>query len=161
MHSLTFIFLAWVIGFGACAFLVRERLCQALLNKNVPLLVGYYSLVLPIILIEESLTIEVPYFLGHSSDGNHFFDLLLLALSCSTHHKGQQLADNHPLWFIGMGERISARGTYSSDERFGLRDHEHSLLANLCGDGNTAILLCAKVFERTSIMKTIFVSSQS
>ena len=64
MHSLTFIFLAWVIGFGACAFLVRERLCQALLNKNVPLLVGYYSLVLPIILIEESLTIEVPYFWG-------------------------------------------------------------------------------------------------
>ena len=64
MHSLTFIFLAWVIGFGTCAFLVRERLCQALLNKNVPLLVGYYSLVLPIILIEEALTIEVPYFWG-------------------------------------------------------------------------------------------------
>jgi hypothetical protein len=58
------VFLAWVIGFGAFSFLARERLSRAFLNKKIPVLAGYYLLVIPIILIEESLTIEVPYFWG-------------------------------------------------------------------------------------------------
>jgi hypothetical protein len=61
-HSLLLVFIIWVVGFGSFSIKARERIAQAASRIKAPIVVKYYLLLLPVILLEEALTIEVPYF---------------------------------------------------------------------------------------------------
>jgi hypothetical protein len=63
-HPLWLVFIVWVVGFGLFSILTRTQISRMLLKVGLPVIAGYYILLLPIIMIEESLTIEVPYFWG-------------------------------------------------------------------------------------------------
>lgn len=63
-HSLTFVFVVWVLGFGAFSIATRKIIAQNIARWKLPIIVKYYLILTPIILLEEALTIEVPYFWG-------------------------------------------------------------------------------------------------
>lgn len=58
------VFLIWVVGFGAVSLLVRRGVADLVDELRLPRLFKYYAIATPIILMEEALTIEVPYFWG-------------------------------------------------------------------------------------------------
>ena len=66
MRRLTLLefFLVWVAGFGGLSILVRRRVAAWAGRWRLPRPVIYYALATPIVLAEEALTIEVPYFWG-------------------------------------------------------------------------------------------------
>lgn len=58
------VFLIWVVGFGGVSILARRK-AVALINRiRLPRLAKYYIIATPVILLEEALTIEAPYFWG-------------------------------------------------------------------------------------------------
>ncbi len=63
-HSLVVIFIVWVLGFGAFSIASRKGIAKYVAHFNMPRFLKYYLILTPIILLEESLTIEVPYFWG-------------------------------------------------------------------------------------------------
>lgn len=63
-HPLWLVFLVWVLGFGSISIFARNRITRFLLNSKSPFIISYFVLIIPIVLIEKSLTIEVPYFWG-------------------------------------------------------------------------------------------------
>jgi len=60
--SLVSVFFVWVVGFGLLSVLLRGRVSRLLLWSRLPRIVNYYILLTPLVLIEESLTCESPYF---------------------------------------------------------------------------------------------------
>ena len=62
--TLTQVFLLWVLGFGTLAWCTRRRVAALARRTHLPRVLNYYLLVTPVILLEEALTIEVPYFWG-------------------------------------------------------------------------------------------------
>jgi hypothetical protein len=64
MDPLLRVVIIWIIGFGTISILIKERVSKKLIELGIPLPAGYYLLVTPIILMEEALTIEGPYFWG-------------------------------------------------------------------------------------------------
>ena len=78
-RSLTWIVLVWVLGVGALSVALKDKVASIVVGLRIPVLVGYYLLVTPLILIEEALTIQVPYFWGIVPMIGAFY-LLFLAL---------------------------------------------------------------------------------
>ena len=62
--TLSQVFLIWVAGFGTASLMARHRLADLVEGLRLPRIIKYYAIATPIILIEEALTIEVPYFWG-------------------------------------------------------------------------------------------------
>ena len=62
--TLTQVFLFWVLGFGSLFWFLRKPISRWLGKFSLPHIVNYYSILLPVILLEEAFTIEVPYFWG-------------------------------------------------------------------------------------------------
>lgn len=60
--SLTAVFLLWVCGISVLFLLIRDRVCAVLLRSPLPVIVNYYLLLTPLVLAEEYLTCELPYF---------------------------------------------------------------------------------------------------
>jgi hypothetical protein len=60
--DLIIVFLVWVVGFGGLSIAVRGRLGRAMRGWPVWPIVAYFALVVPIVLVEEALTVEEPYF---------------------------------------------------------------------------------------------------
>ena len=58
------VFLIWVAGFGTVSILARRKVATLASEVRLPCVVKYYIIATPIILLEESLTLEVPYFWG-------------------------------------------------------------------------------------------------
>ncbi len=58
------IFLVWILGFGAFSIASRKVIAKSVAHFHMPILIKYYLILTPIILLEEALTIEVPYFWG-------------------------------------------------------------------------------------------------
>ena len=58
------VFLIWVIGFGTISLMVRKKFAILVDRFRFPRVVKYYLVAIPIILMEESLTIKVPFFWG-------------------------------------------------------------------------------------------------
>lgn len=63
-HSLTFVFVVWVLGFGMLSLATRNVVARNVARWKLPLIFKYYLILTPIVLLEEALTIEVPYFWG-------------------------------------------------------------------------------------------------
>jgi hypothetical protein len=63
-HSLLMVFIVWVVDFGSFSVAARKQVAQAAARIKAPIVVKYYLLLLPVVLLEEVLTIEVPYFWG-------------------------------------------------------------------------------------------------
>ena len=63
-HSLLFVFIVWVCGFGIFSCLARRVIYFQVKRLHLSPLLSYLLILFPIILIEEYLTIEVPYFWG-------------------------------------------------------------------------------------------------
>ena len=62
--SLSQVCAIWVLGFGLLSLVAMKRIATWLNRVRLPIVVKYYLLVIPIVLLEEVLTIEVPYFWG-------------------------------------------------------------------------------------------------
>lgn len=62
--SLPEIFLVWVVGIGTGSILLKQRIASLARLIPLPCLVMYGIIATPLILLEEALTIEVPYFWG-------------------------------------------------------------------------------------------------
>ncbi len=62
--TLTQVFLLWVLGFGTLAWFTRKHVAALARRTHLPRVVNYYLVLTPVILLEEALTIEVPYFWG-------------------------------------------------------------------------------------------------
>jgi len=58
------VFLIWVSGFGTLSIVARRKVAALAGRAPLPRIVNYYIIATPIILLEEALTIEVPYFWG-------------------------------------------------------------------------------------------------
>ncbi len=64
LMRLLIIFLVWVLGFGTFSIVFRKTIAKYVIHFNLPVFLKYYLILTPIILLEEALTIEVPYFWG-------------------------------------------------------------------------------------------------
>lgn len=64
MAELTYVFLFWVLGFGKLSYIIKHKIAEFFLKSKLPRLVNYLLILTPIVLIEEALTIETPYFWG-------------------------------------------------------------------------------------------------
>lgn len=62
--TLAEVFVYWVLGFGGLSLLTRKAVARLARKTRLPRIVNYYLILTPVILIEEALTIEVPYFWG-------------------------------------------------------------------------------------------------
>ncbi len=62
--TLSQVFLIWVAGFGTVSLMARHRLTDLVEGLRLPRMMKYYLIATPMILMEEALTIEVPYFWG-------------------------------------------------------------------------------------------------
>jgi hypothetical protein len=62
--TLAEVFVYWVLGFGAFSLCTRKAVARVARKTRLPRIVSYYLILTPVILIEEALTIEVPYFWG-------------------------------------------------------------------------------------------------
>jgi hypothetical protein len=62
--SLLQVFLIWVAGFGTLSLALRRRVADLVDGLRLPRIIKYLAIATPIILMEEALTIEVPYFWG-------------------------------------------------------------------------------------------------
>jgi hypothetical protein len=62
--TLSQVFLIWVAGFGTVSLMARQRLADLVEGLRLPRMIKYYAIATPIILMEEALTMEVPYFRG-------------------------------------------------------------------------------------------------
>ena len=60
--SLTTVFILWVCGISLLFLLARDRVCTVLLQSPFPAVLNYYLVVTPLVLVEEYLTCELPYF---------------------------------------------------------------------------------------------------
>ncbi len=58
------VFLVWILGFGVFSIAFRKMIARYIAYLNIPVFLKYYLILTPIILLEEALTIEVPYFWG-------------------------------------------------------------------------------------------------
>lgn len=62
--SLLTIFTLWVLGFGSLSHIAKFAIEQRVNALKIPIILRYYLVLTPIVLLEEALTIEVPYFWG-------------------------------------------------------------------------------------------------
>jgi hypothetical protein len=62
--SITQVFIVWVLGFGAFSLWSKKFIAQAVNRLNLPSLFKYFLVLTPVALLEESLTIQQPYFWG-------------------------------------------------------------------------------------------------
>lgn len=62
--TLSQVFVIWVAGFGTVSLMARHRLTDLVEGVRLPRMIKYYAIATPIILMEEALTMEVPYFWG-------------------------------------------------------------------------------------------------
>lgn len=60
--SLTFIFFIWIIGFGILSFILKEKIYNYFLKIKLPQIIIFLTIATPLILIEEFLTCETPFF---------------------------------------------------------------------------------------------------
>ncbi len=58
------VFVIWVAGFGTVSFMARRPVAKWVDRLYLPHVIKYYIIATPVILLEEALTIEVPYFWG-------------------------------------------------------------------------------------------------
>ncbi|MBI5723084.1 MAG: hypothetical protein HZA50_03920 [Planctomycetes bacterium] len=64
MEPLLLVFVVWVLGFGTFSIVSRKVVATTVARFHAPKIVNYYLILTPIILLEEALNIEVPYFWG-------------------------------------------------------------------------------------------------
>ena len=64
--SLLQVFLIWVAGFGTLSLALRRRVADLVDGTRLPRIIKYLAIATPIILMEEALTIEIPYFRAFS-----------------------------------------------------------------------------------------------
>ncbi len=60
--SLTQVFLLWIIGFGIFSITMRKIVARVFLKSKLPRIINYYIILTPLVLIEEYLTCEIPFF---------------------------------------------------------------------------------------------------
>jgi hypothetical protein len=60
--SLTVVFLIWVCGFSLLFCLLRDHVVRIASRSPLPVPVNYYLILTPLVLAEEFLTCETPYF---------------------------------------------------------------------------------------------------
>ncbi|MCK5615679.1 hypothetical protein KAR91_78165 [Candidatus Pacearchaeota archaeon] len=60
--TLTQVFLIWVLGFGIISMISKEKIVNIFKKSKLPTILNYYIILTPLVLIEEALTCETPFF---------------------------------------------------------------------------------------------------
>lgn len=56
------VFILWIVGVGSISYYIKDTIARVFSQSKLPRIVAYYSIATPLILIEEFLTCETPFF---------------------------------------------------------------------------------------------------